>query len=71
VGIPTEPPPSEDKWPGLGKSRGATYFQYHHVDHRGTGYKVTDASEAVQFSYAMDAFGRAMTPSSPRDRRQL
>lgn len=34
-----------------------TYFQYLHMDHRGTAYAVTDASQSTQLSYVQDAFG--------------
>jgi YD repeat-containing protein len=35
-----------------------TYYQYHHMDHRGTVYAVTDPSQSAMLRYFQDAFGR-------------
>src|ERR1043165_3939077 len=40
----------------------ALYYQYPHMDHRGTVYAVSDAAGAVQLSYTQDAFGREVAP---------
>lgn len=39
-----------------------TYYQYLHMDHRGTTYAVTDQAGAVQLQYTQDAFGRQLAP---------
>jgi hypothetical protein len=52
---------------------GATYYQYLAMDHRGSVYAVTDASQNILLSYTMDAFGRLLagvggsTPTVPND----
>lgn len=33
----------------------STYFQYLHMDHRGTAYAVTDHAGAIQLQYTQDA----------------
>jgi YD repeat-containing protein len=50
-----------------------TYYQYHHMDHRGTVYAVTDPSQGAMLRYFQDAFGRQVkaptgtTPSLAND----
>src|ERR1043165_1661636 len=39
-----------------------TYYQYLHMDHRGTVYAVSDAAGAGQLTYTQDAFGRQIAP---------
>ena len=52
---------------------GATYYQYPVMDHRGTVYAVTDASQNTLLSYTLDAFGRQLSaiggsqPDAPND----
>jgi YD repeat-containing protein len=45
-----------------------TYFQYLHMDHQGSVKAVTNSAGVVQLSYAVDCFGRQVSPpggSSP------
>jgi len=46
---------------------GVSYFQYLHMDHRGTVAKVTDAGQNTQIEYTMDAFGRELAAPSGAD----
>src|ERR1043165_218966 len=38
------------------------YYQYPHMDHRGTVYAVSDGAGVVQLTYTQDAFGREVAP---------
>jgi YD repeat-containing protein len=58
---------ADTRIPGIGSiveaqriADGATYYQYMCMDHRGTVYTVTDASQNALLTYTQDAFGRQL-----------